>query len=97
MLLPNLLFEVLSPLTMCNHNTVSPKTTVIFHIVVPDLLSLRSLCLLHLASGLAGQRARRGIGTLLIHLHTVSRHHDATAVCTFSDSTSAVFSCNMNM
>ena len=58
----------------------SPKTTVISHVVVPDVLPLRCLPFVHLASRLAGQRAGRGVLSPLVHIDAASRHHDATAV-----------------
>ena len=73
---------------------MSPKTTVIFHIIVPDWWSLWCLRLLHLASCLAGQRARGGAAALLVHLHTASSHQDPTTVSALSESITAVFSCN---
>ena len=73
---------------------MSPKTTVIFHIIVPDWQSLWCLRLLHLASCLAGQRARGGVAALLVHLHTASSHQDPTAVSALSEAITAAFSCN---
>ena len=80
-----------SPSTPCQ---MSPKTTIIFYIIVPDWRSLWCLRLLHLASCLAGQRARGGVAALLVHLHTASSHQDPTAVSTLSESITTAFSCN---
>ena len=80
-----------SPSTPCQ---MSPKTTIIFYIIVPDWRSLWCLRLLHLASCLAGQRARGGVAALLVHLHTASSHQDPTAVSALSESITTAFSCN---